>query len=566
MKRTLTGQLGIIIVVVLFLSMIISSITNYKVSYEKTYEAAGIEAVGCANITTGLVDPNDVEEIISGNKDPNDLKEILNWTTNHKSIFEGQYILSLDGTILAQDSNMEQQGFKAGDKFHIDKSVLKTIQETKHPHYSEIYEFGGMKRITGYAPIFKDHDPNKEIIALNAIDFNAKIVNERTWESVKDSFILGLLPMLIACVITILVIRRKTKPLTTLIDNAKKVAEGDLSVKDINVKNTDEIGDLAFAFNEMANNLRVLIKQVSLTTNQLAASAEQLTASSEQSSSVSKQIAETMNEVAIGVDNQVQNVEDASQTVNKMALGVQQISNNAESVSNLAINSSNKASAGSQSVNTAKQQMSFINHKFTSLSEVVGELGVRSEEIGKIIVAITGIAEQTNLLALNAAIEAARAGEHGRGFAVVADEVRKLSEQSAESSKEISQLVSMIQSETIKVVQFMEEMTREVDAGIGYVNNAGESFAQIEGSINEVTAQIQGVSSAVNQLAVGAKQVEQSMQFISGVSEETASGVQEVSASTEEQTATMEEISSSAAMLSKMAEELQTMINRFKLH
>lgn len=180
--------------------------------------------------------------------------------------------------------------------------------------------------------------------------------------------------------------------------------------------------------------------------------------------------------------------------------------------------------------------------------------------------AITGIAEQTNLLALNAAIEAARAGEHGRGFAVVADEVRKLSEQSAESSKEISQLVSMIQSETIKVVQFMEEMTREVDAGIGYVNNAGESFAQIEGSINEVTAQIQGVSSAVNQLAVGAKQVEQSMQFISGVSEETASGVQEVSASTEEQTATMEEISSSAAMLSKMAEELQTMINRFKLH
>ncbi len=119
----------------------------------------------------------------------------MNWTTEHKPIFEDQYILSLDGTILAGDSNLEKQGFKAGDKFYIDKEVVKMMQETKHPHYSEIYEFGGMKRLTGYAPIFKDQDPNKEIIAINAIDFNAKIVNERTWESVQGSFLLGLFPM-----------------------------------------------------------------------------------------------------------------------------------------------------------------------------------------------------------------------------------------------------------------------------------------------------------------------------------------------------------------------------------
>ena len=119
------------------------------------------------------------------------------------------------------------------------------IQETKHPQYSTIYEFGGMKRITGYAPIYKDHDPNKEIIALNAIDFNAKIVSERTWDTVKDSLILGLLPMLIACIITIWLIRRKTRPITRLIDYAKKISQGDLTVENIETKNKDEIDDIS---------------------------------------------------------------------------------------------------------------------------------------------------------------------------------------------------------------------------------------------------------------------------------------------------------------------------------
>ncbi|WP_242691150.1 hypothetical protein [Cytobacillus praedii] len=204
MRKTITWQLGRIIIFVIFISMIITSISNYLVSYEHTYEAAGIEAFGRANITTGLINPEDLEYIMEGDDAKlRELQETLNWTTDHKQIFESQYVLQLDRGILEADQNMQDQGYSAGDSFYIDKEALEVIKETKHPYYSEIYEYGGMKRVTGYAPIFKYHDPNKEIIAVNASDFNAKIVSERTWDSVKGCFILGLLPMVIASIITI---------------------------------------------------------------------------------------------------------------------------------------------------------------------------------------------------------------------------------------------------------------------------------------------------------------------------------------------------------------------------
>lgn len=566
MRKSITWQLGIIIVCVIFASLFITSVSNYWVSYDKTYEAAGIEAVGCANITTGLINPSDIEDIIKGNEAKRlDLENRLNWTTEHKRIFEAQYVLSLDGTLLAADANLGKQGFKAGEKFYIHEDVVKMIQETKHPQYSPIYEFGGMERLTGYAPIFKDHDPNKEIIAINAIDFNAKIVDERTWESVKGSFLLGLFPMSIACFVTIWLIRRKTRTISALIGYAKQIAEGDLSAENITIKNRDEIGDLAYTLNIMAKNLRELISQVRTSAELVAASSEQLTASAEQTNYATEQIAATMQQMANRVDQQVQSVDDTSQTVNELTDSVKLIARNAQNVSSTAMEASEKASAGGQAIKTTVHQMNSINQTVAGLAEVVKGLGERSSEIGQIIEVITGIAAQTNLLALNAAIEAARAGEHGRGFAVVADEVRKLAEQSAVSAQQISHLISTIQEETRKAVASMEVATKEVVEGIGVVNTAGDTFVMIHDYVDEVTKQIQEVSSSVQQMAAGAQQMVESMQFITEVAETAASSTQEVSTSTEEQLASMSEISSSANHLSKMAEELQSLIGKFKV-
>lgn len=566
MKKSLTWQLGVIIICVIFVSIAITSLSNYYVSYKNTYEAAGIEAVGCANITTGLINPSDVEEILKGNKEILiDLENKLDWTTDHKRIFEAHYVLSLDGKMIAADSNIKKQGFKAGDQFYIDEEVLKMIKETNHPQYSKIYEFGGMKRITGYAPIYKDHDPNKEVVALNAIDFNAKIVKERTVDGLKDSFILGMLPMLIAGVFTIWLIRRKTKPITYLINYAQKIATGDLSGEDIKVSSKDEIGDLAGTLNMMAQNLRTLISQVSKNAEQVSSAATQLKVGSIQSNESIKQVTEAMNEVATGIDKQVTSVDETSQTIHQLSIGVQHIATSANNVSTRAMDASEKAAEGSQSIQNAVKQMNMVNETFNDLSEMVRGLGERSKEIGQIIEVITGIAEQTNLLALNAAIEAARAGDQGRGFAVVAEEVRKLAEQSGHSSKEISKLIVRIREETNKVVQSMDVVAKEVHSGIYVVNAAGTSFTQIEHSVNDVTHQIQEVSNAVQQIATGTEQIVQSIQLINEVGEEAASLSEVASTSAEEQLGSIEEISSSAKMLSKMAEELQNHISKFKI-
>ncbi|MBU8909596.1 methyl-accepting chemotaxis protein, partial [Desertibacillus haloalkaliphilus] len=106
---------------------------------------------------------------------------LISWTVQHKDIFSSQYILSLNGTILAADKNLQQQGFTYGDSFYIDDEALHHLTVMKHPTYSDVYDFGDMKRLTGYAPIFKDHDPTQEVIAISAIDFDAKIISERTW-------------------------------------------------------------------------------------------------------------------------------------------------------------------------------------------------------------------------------------------------------------------------------------------------------------------------------------------------------------------------------------------------
>ncbi|WP_312523236.1 methyl-accepting chemotaxis protein [Anaerospora sp.] len=359
--------------------------------------------------------------------------------------------------------------------------------------------------------------------------------------------------------------RRISRPLADVVAAAHDIADGDLQVKQIAYRGNDEIADLLKAFTHMAKNLQDIVTQVSRSAEQVAAASEQLTASADQSALAAGQVAETITSVAAGAYTQGTTVEHTSDIVQEMARAIGHIAENSSNVSARSAETSRAATIGSQAMQQATDQMQAINRSVSQSAEVVSKLGESSKQIGEIVDVISGIAGQTNLLALNAAIEAARAGEQGRGFAVVADEVRKLAEQSHEAAQKIAHIVREIQTETTSVVTVMQQGTVDVARGSDVIISTGERFTAIVNLVEHLNSEIQEISAASEQLSASSEEVVKSVDSVKHLAGETAANTQTISAAAEEQSASMEEIAASSQALSSLADELQMVVRRFKI-
>ena len=420
------------------------------------------------------------------------------------------------------------------------------------------YSYNGTDKMVSFSPV-----PNSRwSLALTApVAEITEVLSSLTMISLATIAVV----LLVAAVVVILFARRIARPIRKIESAAARIAAGDISANRLDIRSNDEIGRLGRAFEAMSENLRALIIKVGASTDQVAASAEELNASAEQSAQAAMQIAQVITEVAVGAEKQQKAVEHTAATVEQMSAGIRQIADNTEKVASASANSAEIAATGSKSIEKSIGQMNIIEKTVTKSAEVVAKLGERSKEIGHIVEVISGIAGQTNLLALNAAIEAARAGEQGRGFAVVAEEVRKLAEQSQEAAKQIADLIGEIRLDTDQAVAAMHEGTREVRTGAEVVTHAGQAFQDIFGAVNAVSRQIGEISGSIQELAGGSQQIVKAVQDIDAVSKETSSQTQTVSAATQEQSATMQEIAASSQALAKMAEELITAVNKFRL-
>ncbi|GGB33016.1 methyl-accepting chemotaxis protein [Lentibacillus populi] len=389
-------------------------------------------------------------------------------------------------------------------------------------------------------------------------------VNQAVKPILDTTLFVIIISLILGGIIILFIIRSIAKPIKQLVSATDKMRDGDLSIS-VDLHRNDELGQLAKAFNQMRENLSNVISQVHEKASSLAASSEQLNASTEQNTLATEQISSSIQEVASSMESQTASIEESSKMANDMSKSIQQIAASSNEVSTTAKDAILVVDAGNQALDTTVGQMEYIKKTVHELSNNIEGLGNHSQEISKIVDVITDIAEQTNLLALNAAIEAARAGEHGKGFAVVADEVRKLAEQSSQSSEQIRQMIESIQQGTTDAVKSMETGTSEVDKGIDIVNQAGQSFTEITNFVNTVSKQIQQVSSQIDVISSSAEHFVTTFDKVTAVSETTSDGAQNVSASTQEQLASMEEISGSATSLSQMAEELQELVKNFKL-
>ncbi|HBT74100.1 MAG TPA: methyl-accepting chemotaxis protein [Lysinibacillus sp.] len=377
--------------------------------------------------------------------------------------------------------------------------------------------------------------------------------------------LLGVFAVVISLIIAMVVGSLMSRPINGMAKAAKKIAEGDLTAEQIRIKNRDEVGDLALAFNQMAANLKDLITNVRQNTVQVSGSAAELTASADQTIQATEQITSSIQEVASGSEAQGKNASESSEAMKNMTKGIQQLASTTAAVSELAIETNSEAKKGNDSLHRVISQMTTINTAVLESASVVKNLDEHSIEIGNIIGIITDIAEQTNLLALNAAIEAARAGDHGRGFAVVADEVKKLAEQSKKSAEQIATLISEIQQDTNRAVTVMDTGTQEVQIGMKVVKVAEEGFSKIVELIEQVSMQIQEATTVSEEMSSSAEQIYASFDEIATIAQMSSSNLQNVASASEEQLATIEEVAASAATLSNMAEELHTQVSRFKL-
>ncbi|MCG7379180.1 methyl-accepting chemotaxis protein [Paenibacillus sp. ACRSA] len=370
--------------------------------------------------------------------------------------------------------------------------------------------------------------------------------------------------LLVGIILLIFIIRSIHRPLTQLTQAASQVSAGDLTVH-IGMKRNDEFGQLANSFDTMTSSLREVLGEVHGTSSQLAASSEELMASSEQTSKATEQVAELMQGAAEGTTKQNHSLSATGQLVGEMSLGVKEISTSAESTARIALEASTKSEAGMVTVDGAVAYMHQVNDESKAVEAVIEDLRAKNDEIIQIVTEITAIAKQTNILALNATIEAARAGEQGRGFAVVANEVKILAQSSGSSAERINELMQEMQEKTNAVQSTFAQTGESMMKSSQMITEAGEAFQDIRDAVQQVASQAEEVSAASRQIDGGMGHVTKAVSDTIILSDQIASGTEDGSAAAQEQLATMEEVAASSAALSRMAEDLQSMIERFKL-
>jgi methyl-accepting chemotaxis protein len=354
--------------------------------------------------------------------------------------------------------------------------------------------------------------------------------------TVRSSMILSIVGVIIAIVVALFIARTISKPLKELAEKADTLAHGDLTVE-VGQYAKDEAGMVADAFKKMVVNLRETIGNVGDASSAVASASSQISSSTEQ--------------MAAGAQEQTSQAGEVASAVEEMTKTIIENSRNSGDTAETAKFAKESALQGGKVVEETISGMKRIADVVRRSASAVKELGASSDQIGEIIAVIDDIADQTNLLALNAAIEAARAGEQGRGFAVVADEVRKLAERTTKATKEIAGMIKKIQSDTKGAVASMEEGTQQVDEGIRLADKAGASLKEIVGISQKVTDMVMQIAAASEQQSSASEQISKNVEAISTVTHETAIGTQQIAKAAED--------------LNRLTDNLQMLVGRFKL-
>lgn len=371
----------------------------------------------------------------------------------------------------------------------------------------------------------------------------------------------------IAIVIAISYFVRKliSNPLKRVTQEAVAIADGNLTNEDFNHSSSDEIGQLAQAFNQMKQNLQAVLITVQDNTTHLSASAQELAASTEEVLATSEDVANRVTHTAeiaqhttLSAQQSARSTDAAAASLTEVSQAVQELLTNTQSMDY-------HAASGADSLLKVQTQMTTIHQATSNISTLTNKLSEQSKQIGLITKVITDLSDQTNLLALNASIEAARAGIHGKGFAVVADEVKKLAEESKNSAIQIVALTDEIQSDTKNVAQAVKDGLISVAEGVQIIERASSAFSQITEAIHSVNKQVTHISASTESVAHNAQGVSVSIHDIVNGTAQSTADFEMIAAAAEQQSATMAQLTDVSVELSQNAQDLQKVVQKFKL-
>ncbi|WP_107924710.1 methyl-accepting chemotaxis protein [Lysinibacillus parviboronicapiens] len=565
-KLLLTVSIIVLVLISIITTQSITELNNrMNVDLEQELTSVGL-------LTAMNLDSDDIKELLSkkgeNNAEFKKIQEKLDLIQEQQGTMSWSYIWDVqdEGGVnpIGYTSNLNEV-YEAGEIFkdladeHVETARLAI--ENNQTEVTDIFEdpFGSWRTV--FSPI-KDDSGN--LIALLGIDYSADYINTIIKSSVIKQIAIAAIGLVILLILLYIIIDRLLKPLKKVVNVANQVANGEL--KDVDLEITkDEIGNLSQSIKTMVTNLQHIILNIRNTSDHVSSAANQLTVNAGETLNSSTNIAKDMSEITLNAEASMVMTEETAAAMEETATGIQQIADSANTAAESSIAASLASERGDHVVQQVIAQMQLINNSVEQIGTTINGLHVNTKKISDIVSIITAIADQTNLLALNAAIEAARAGEHGKGFAVVADEVRRLAEQSSQSATEIYNLISTIQSDSNASITVMEKGKADVKVGMEFTNEVGKIFNEILTSAEEVANQIREISAASQQISASSEEVSASVNNIKQSAEQSSEFSSNVSKATQEQLATMQDVKEASTSLGQTAQELQALVAKFKL-